>query len=399
MGRSFVAVLGAGYLILAGIASAQVAISTKSGMINYVEGRVLLDGTPVQTRVDSFPPIQNGSELRTEEGRVEVLLGPGVFMRLGDSSAVRMVSDDIMDTRLEYLAGSVIIETAEMAEGQALTFTAKGAVIELLNKGLYRLDGEPPRVSVYDGQARVVLGDQVQLLKPGRRLRLDIVAVAEKFDIKTGDAFFRWAQRRAEYLAVANVSAARYAQQSGSTGSSVWLWNPFFGMYTYLPGFGFYNSFWGCRFYAPGAVYLGYLPYRPLPGGPSKPGNPPKGPRPGRPPALPGHMGMVRPAYAGGSGHPGGTDRPAWAGGRAGGGGWSGGGGRSGGGGYSGGGHSGGSGASGSGHSGGGGYSGGGHSGGGGGGASGGSSGGGGHTGGGGGSSSGSSNAGGGRSR
>lgn len=261
MKLSRVAGIGFGCLIWTGVASAQNAISAKSGMVNYVEGKVLLDGQPVKVKIDNFPHVRNGSELRTEEGRAEVLLGPGVFMRLGENSAVRMISDDIMNNRLEFVAGSVIVECAEIEKDESIALTYKGSSIDLLKKGVYRFDGEPPRVSVYDGEARVINDGQAQIVKRSRQLHLDGVAVAEKLDEKTtGDSVFRWARRRAEYLAVANVSAARQAEQYGSWGSNNWIWNPFFGTFTYLPMGGMYDSYWGYRFWSPQSVYMLYVP-------------------------------------------------------------------------------------------------------------------------------------------
>jgi hypothetical protein len=258
---SRVVAIGFGSLILAGVSFAQNAISAKAGMVNYVEGTVSLDGQPVKVKIDNFPSIRNGSELRTQEGRAEVLLGPGVFMRLGENSGVRMVSNDIMNSRLEFLGGSVIVESAELEKNESVGFTYKGSSIDLLKKGVYRFDGEPAQVSVYDGEARVMNDGQAQVVKRAHLLHLDGVAVAEKFDEKAGgDSTFRWARRRAEYLAVANVSAARSAEQYGFWGSNNWIWNPFFGTFTYLPMGGMYDSFWGYRFWSPQSVYMMYMP-------------------------------------------------------------------------------------------------------------------------------------------
>ncbi len=260
MKLSRIAGLGFGYLALAGLAYAQDAISVRSGMVNYIEGSVLLDGQPVKVKIDNFPHVRNGSELRTGEGRAEILLGPGVFMRLGENSAVRMTSDDLMSTRLEFVAGSVFVESDDLAKNESIAFTYKGSSIDLLKKGVYRFDGQPAQISVYDGEARVINDGQAQLVKGSHRLHLEGVAVAEKFDSKTGDELFRWARRRAEYLAVANVSAARQAEQYGSWGSNNWIWNPFFGTFTYLPMGGYYDSFWGYRFWSPDSVYMLYVP-------------------------------------------------------------------------------------------------------------------------------------------
>ncbi|HXN49939.1 MAG TPA: hypothetical protein VN893_25025 [Bryobacteraceae bacterium] len=271
MGR-FLGTVSLGCLLLADIAPAQVAISARSGLINYIEGTVILDGARVTLRPGSFPQMQNGSELWTEQGRAEVLLAPGVFMRLGENSAVRLVSGEVMDTRVEFLGGSVIVETADMAKQQGLTLSMNGALFGLFNRGLYRLDSGPPQIRVYAGEARVTLRGQAQIVKRGRRLRLDRVAVAEKFNTKTGDDFFLWASQRAEYLAAANVSAAASAQASGFLGTSMWIWEPLYETYTFLPAYGFYNSFWGCRFYPP---YLGAWPSQPFK--PRPPGHPGSG--------------------------------------------------------------------------------------------------------------------------
>src|SRR5205085_7981314 len=81
----------------------------------------------------------------------------------------------------------------------------------------------------------------------------------EKFDAKQGNALNRWSQRRAEYISMANVSAAKYVQDSGSTWNrGGWFFNPYFGMFTFIPGGGIFNSPYGYRFYAPGAVYRVY---------------------------------------------------------------------------------------------------------------------------------------------
>src|SRR5580658_9872234 len=71
----------------------QSAISAHSGMIHYVEGKVLLDGQPVDPKFGEFPEMKNDQVLQTEEGRAEVLLTPGVFLRVSEDSSIRMLSN------------------------------------------------------------------------------------------------------------------------------------------------------------------------------------------------------------------------------------------------------------------------------------------------------------------
>src|ERR1700685_1393208 len=118
-------------LALAGSVSAwgQSAISAHSGMIHYVEGKVLLDGQPVDPKFGEFPEMKNDQVLQTEEGRAEVLLPPGVFLLGSEDSPVRMLSNRLSDTALEVLSGSTIFEVDEMLKDNAITVRYKDATV------------------------------------------------------------------------------------------------------------------------------------------------------------------------------------------------------------------------------------------------------------------------------
>ena len=74
-------------LVLAGLGAtnvlAQSVISAQSGMINYTEGQVLLNDQDIQVTSTRFPQVRVQDVLSTKEGRVEVLLNPGSFLRIG----------------------------------------------------------------------------------------------------------------------------------------------------------------------------------------------------------------------------------------------------------------------------------------------------------------------------
>ncbi|HEU0124317.1 MAG TPA: hypothetical protein VFQ91_27555, partial [Bryobacteraceae bacterium] len=83
----------AAYLFLGGFTSAfgQSVISAKAGVVHYTEGDVAIlaggKSTPVETHTGGkFTEMKDGQELTTTEGRAEVLLNPGVFLRLGENS-------------------------------------------------------------------------------------------------------------------------------------------------------------------------------------------------------------------------------------------------------------------------------------------------------------------------
>ena len=248
-------------------AYAQSVISAHSGIIHYVEGRVLLGDKPVELKFAQFPDLKENQELRTQEGRAEILLTPGAFLRVGENSSIRMLSNHLSDTRVEVLSGSALLECTEILKDNALTLVYKGNTMLLEKAGLYRVDSSPARFRVYEGQA-VVRGESGQLtLKAGKETPLDSVLTAGKFDNKTGDELYRWSSRRSGYVAAANVSAARSIYNSGSTyTNSGWQFNPWFGMYTFVPfggtlyspfGYSFWNPY-GAYWYAPAYYYNGY---------------------------------------------------------------------------------------------------------------------------------------------
>src|ERR1700733_3757625 len=91
-------------------ALAQSVISAHSGLIHFSDGSVFLDDQRIEQKTGKFDQMNNGSELRTHDGRAEVLLTPGTFLRVGSNSAVRMLSNKLEDTRVELLRGSAVLD-------------------------------------------------------------------------------------------------------------------------------------------------------------------------------------------------------------------------------------------------------------------------------------------------
>src|SRR5579884_2108919 len=60
--------------------------TARPGTINYVEGRVLLDGQFLNEKSIGTAELQSGERLDTQQGKAEILLTPGVFLRVGDNS-------------------------------------------------------------------------------------------------------------------------------------------------------------------------------------------------------------------------------------------------------------------------------------------------------------------------
>ena len=94
-------------------ASAQPIISAKSGVIAGLEGKVFLDNQALESSVTHFPDMKENSVLRTEDGRAEVLLPPGYVLRIGENASFKMLTNRLIDTRVEMLTGSGVVEVDE----------------------------------------------------------------------------------------------------------------------------------------------------------------------------------------------------------------------------------------------------------------------------------------------
>ncbi len=254
----------------AGFASGQSVISARSGLVHYVEGQVTIDDKAVDVKYSQFPEVKENQVLKTEDGRAEVLLNPGVFLRVAENSSFRMVSNRLTDTRVEALSGTMMVEYGEVAKEHHIAMLFKDRTISFDKAGLYRIDAASGAFRVYQGEAKVSMNGQTLAAKQAKEVMLGApVLTAMKFDAKDDDEFYRWASRRAGYLALANVSAAKSLNDSGWTSSmaggyGMWRWNPYFGMFTYIPVNGMYYSPFGYSFYSPYMIsgfYNGYPGY------------------------------------------------------------------------------------------------------------------------------------------
>jgi hypothetical protein len=259
--------LAVALLVLAGVASAQTAISAKAGMIHVADGDVFLDDQLVRPKLTEFPDVKVGQVLRTGEGRAEVLLTPGSFLRLGEHSSFRMDSNRLTDVRLEALTGALLLEVMELLEDNSVTIQLKEAGVTIRKAGAYRFDAERPSVRVLEGELAVNVGGHIEVLREGRSYAAsDGGWRRERFDTKETDVLTRWAKRRSSYVAMANISAARQAATGGfgfnQFNQSGWLFNPFFGTFTFLPFHGTMRSPFGFFFFSPVTVFDVLVPQR-----------------------------------------------------------------------------------------------------------------------------------------
>jgi hypothetical protein len=258
-------------------ALAQPIISAKSGVVSYVMGKVTVDGNAVEPSETKVTEIKENAVLRTEEGRAEVLLTLGTILRSGENSSFKMISNRLIDTRLEFLSGSHIVEVDEVQKDNNLTILAKDATVVINKKGLYRFDVEQSQIKVYEGVLGVQMNGQNLLLGSGKMIAMSgATASVEKFNREDTDSLDHWAKVRAERVAMANASSAKQVHDYGCSSSNFaaatnptmgspcynpcnsWRYNPWYGIVTYIPcGNNIYSPY-GYRYWSPYNVMRAY---------------------------------------------------------------------------------------------------------------------------------------------
>jgi hypothetical protein len=244
----------AGTLFAAGLVAAAQGGMAQPGTLNYTEGQVSINGNAV--RASHNTAVQLGQVLQTQDGKAEMLLTPGVFLRLNNHSQARMVSDSITDTRIELLQGEAMVEAAQVEMANNLTIADAGSSTQIDKRGIYQFNADQPRVAVFDGEVTVTEGDHSVNVKKGHQLAL--VAQNEKlktqsFNVNNPDPLYSWSRLRSEYMAEANMSSAQTIVVSNPSWfyGTGWYWNPYFSSWAFVPGGGYFYSPFGFGFYSP----------------------------------------------------------------------------------------------------------------------------------------------------
>lgn len=239
------------------------------GTLNYTEGQVQLNGVVPAPNSASSSTLEPGQILRTWSGNAELLLTPGVYLRVGHNSEVQMVSPGLTNTVVRLVKGHALVEVDELYKQNHIEIQMDGAATTLEKNGLYDFDTRQASVRVLDGKARVEeQGRQVQV-KKGREV---LLAAGERFraqkfdkDAVQSTPLYAWSQLRSEYDSEANVQTADNLMMYGGWYGSGWYWDPYWDFWSFLPGDGILWGPFGWGFYSPGwvgyAPYFGYVPY------------------------------------------------------------------------------------------------------------------------------------------
>lgn len=194
---------------------------TEGGVANVIEGSVTyLHGETTQPLIPRQKFENNDEILVGENGRVEILLNPGSYLRLFPNSRIRFLDLSPDNLKLKLLTGTLVMEILiepfepgdpsfgdvrqKLTYYQPVTVTTPDAEFVTARGGIYRCDVNSEGRSflkVTRGVA-VVAGD---LVKDGWSTALgDRVPVVNRFDKKREDEIDLWSRQRARALVAAN---------------------------------------------------------------------------------------------------------------------------------------------------------------------------------------------------
>jgi hypothetical protein len=254
---ALLATVGASSMLL----SAPIGRTALPGTVNYVEGQASIDGNPLNTKQDGNTQLVANQTLTTGNGKAEILLSPGVFVRAGSSSELRMVSPELVNPKIEVVRGEVMVEVDQKPKDVSIDVLERGATASILKHGLYQFDSDQGRIRVMDGKLKVTDNDNSKEFGKGKEVVLNGEPLKPvSFDRNVKDDLYRWSSVRSDYLAQANESTANNIYLGyGSFWGPGWYWNPYFASWSWLPGSGYFYSPFGYPFFSPG--YIVYAPH------------------------------------------------------------------------------------------------------------------------------------------
>lgn len=306
------------FLLSAAFCMAQNIAPAHSGTVHYFEGDVSVDGVKLVSQVARFTDLKEQSVLQTGMGRAEILLTPGVLLRVGENSSVKMLDNRLISTRVEFVSGVSMLEAVDSGttiKDPPVTIVYKDFEAQPVRFGVFEMKSQPSQVRVFKGEAKVTGNGTSLNVKEGNQVDMTTVMAMAKFDAKEGDDLYLWSRDRSAYLSAGNMSSARALATSGygntvgcgngmgyaGTGYGMgagygmgygagvgygagynnamavnascgwnpamwngfaggWYYNPYLGMYSYLPFAGTIYSPFGYGFYNPVTIAYAYNP-------------------------------------------------------------------------------------------------------------------------------------------
>lgn len=185
-------------------------ISAKAGGINFVEGTASVERANNPAQI-----LASGDELRANDrvtvgagGKLEVLLNPGSYLRLGENSKFEFSDTALESLKVKLTSGDAIIEAMSVGgkTGADVSIITPQTIVKLEKDGIYRINSSSTATEIFVWKGKIRIGDKT--IKAGRKTVISnngIMAKAVKFDREINtDVLAVWSKERAAELAKLN---------------------------------------------------------------------------------------------------------------------------------------------------------------------------------------------------
>jgi hypothetical protein len=226
-------------------------ISARAGGVNAVTGRASMrpHGNAEWQQLTIKEDLEAGDVVKTGlDGRVEMLLNPGSYLRVGENSEFELADNSLDNLEVRLVRGTAIVEvTGADDEELFIGITTPHTRMSIIRRGLYRVNvvpGDTTELIVRKG--RVILEGSHTKVKGGNKVVFSAgsFSVAKLTDAeKNRDDIEVWSKVRAQTLAKANNRIpGRQILALAANLSSDWTLNG----YGRRGGFWWYNADWNC---------------------------------------------------------------------------------------------------------------------------------------------------------
>ena len=251
-------------------------ISARAGGINAITGRASMrtQGASEWQQLTIKEDLQTGDVVKTGvDGRVEMLLNPGSYLRVGENSEFELANNSLDKLEVRLVRGTAIVEATGADDTPLLiNITTPHAKIAIVRRGLYRLNVVPgDNTELIVRKGRVMHEPSHTKIKGGNKVVFSAdafsVAKLESADKKNFDTLEVWSKERAGLMAEANrkvrardMTAIMASFNSGFSGAffgggrtGFWFYNTRIGCYSFMP----YYHGWGSPY---GSSYSSFYP-------------------------------------------------------------------------------------------------------------------------------------------
>jgi len=217
-------------------------ISAKAGGVNFIEGDVTVarkgGRSEILLRRDQ---LHVGDRVLTgANGKAEILLNPGSYIRVGPNSSFQFLTTSLDDLKISVETGTAMFEVFAANEFKVVVGTPAGSVA-LIETGVYRVDVSQnglATIAVLDGKAQLA-DTKLTVIKKGWSGTIgSTTAAVTKFDRDKRGELVDWSKARSKDLAKLTSSLQEHDVRDSLISSfHMGRWSMFdsFGLWVFSP--------------------------------------------------------------------------------------------------------------------------------------------------------------------